>query len=297
MSTTHQGPDLDSDLTGKTVVITGASSGIGATAARRLARRGATVIAVGRSPERTAAVAAELGTEPVIGDFARLDDVERVAAELTARLPRIDVLANNAGGVFGDPTKTVDGFERTFQINHLAPFLLTHLLMDILTASGASVLQTSSVAARRPAKVVIEDLNLDRNFSPIRAYGAAKLANILFTQELHRRFHARGVSSAAFHPGNVATRFGSQSRSRLMKFITTNPVTRGMLITPEKGSDHLVWLAGSRAGADWDSGTYYEKFRPSRSVNPQARDAELARQFWEKSQQLLGDRLPVAVQD
>jgi NAD(P)-dependent dehydrogenase (short-subunit alcohol dehydrogenase family) len=143
------------------------------------------------------------------------------------------VLANNAGGVFGDRTKTVDGFEETFQVNHLAPFLLTRLLIDKLIASGAALIQTSSIGARMAGRLDIDDLDLDRHFSPVRVYNAAKLENILFTRELHRRYHARGISAAAFYPGNVASSFAAESDSRLMKFIATNRVTRAMLISPD----------------------------------------------------------------
>jgi NAD(P)-dependent dehydrogenase (short-subunit alcohol dehydrogenase family) len=271
----------------KTIVITGASDGIGAAAARQLHREGHRVVIVGRSPHKTRAVAREIGADHYLADFTRLDEVRKLAAELNTACPRIDVLANNAGGVFGDRTKTVDGYEKTFQINHLAPFLLTRLLIDKLTASSATVIQTSSIGARRAGKLDIDDLDHDRNFTAVRAYTAAKLENILFTKELHRRYHAQGISTAAFHPGNVATSFATESDSRLMRFIVTNRIIRAMLISPEKGADQLVWLAQGRAGVDWESGTYYEKRMPAKRVNPQALDADLALRLWDRSQQLL----------
>ncbi|MGN9784577.1 SDR family NAD(P)-dependent oxidoreductase [Nonomuraea sp. ZG12] len=272
----------------KTIVITGASDGIGAAAARRLHREGHRVVIVGRSPHKTRAVAREIGADHYLADFTRLDEVRKLAAELNTACPRIDVLANNAGGVFGDRTKTVDGYEKTFQINHLAPFLLTRLLIDKLTASSATVIQTSSIGARGAGELDIDDLDHDRNFTAVRAYTAAKLENILFTKELHRRYHAQGISTAAFHPGNVATSFATESDSRLMRFIVTNRIIRAMLISPEKGADQLVWLAQGRPGVDWESGTYYEKRRPAKRVNPQALDADLALRLWDRSQQLLG---------
>ncbi|WP_395638488.1 SDR family NAD(P)-dependent oxidoreductase [Pseudolysinimonas sp.] len=275
---------------GKIVVVTGASSGIGAAAAQRLADGGATVIAVGRSPERTAAVAARLGTEPIIADFARLDDVERAARELS-RLPRIDVLANNAGGVFGDPTKTVDGFEPMFQVNHLAPFLLTRLLLDKLAHSRATVVQTSSVGARMTGKILRDDLQQERRFRPTVAYGTVKLENILFTTELHRRHRGDGIAAVAFHPGTIATGFGTQSESRLMKAITTNPLSRRLMASPDEGADQLVWFASTEPGVEWEPGRYYEKRRVATRVNPQVRDSELASWLWEESERLLGDRL------
>ncbi|GGH48786.1 SDR family NAD(P)-dependent oxidoreductase [Microbacterium album] len=272
----------------KTIVITGASDGIGAAAARRLSSDGHRVVVVGRSPQKTAAVAREIGADHFLADFTELEQVRSLADELKAAYPRIDVLANNAGGVFGDPTKTVDGFERTFQINHLAPFLLTRLLMDTLVESRASVIQTSSTL-QFAREIDLDDLDHDKNFSPVRAYTAAKLENVLFTTELHRRFGARGISAASFYPGNVASSFGAQSESTLMRFIATNPITRRlMLISPDRGADTLVWLAEAEPGRDWEPGRYFSKRKPITPQNRQALDADLARRFWDRSEQLLG---------
>jgi len=270
----------------RTIVITGASDGIGAEAARTLHRNGHHVVIVGRTPQKTEAVAREIGADYHIADYARLDDVRRLAAEINAAYPRIDVLANNAGGVFGDRDKTVDGFEKTFQINHLSPFLLTHLLSEKLIASGASVIQTSSVAARLAGKLIMDDLEHEKDFTAMRAYGTAKLANILFTRELHRRYHPQGVAAAAFHPGVVATSFASGSNSFFRTFYSLG-LTRTFMVTPQKGAEQLVWLAEGTPGTDWVSGTYYEKKKPGR-INPQALDDALARQFWDRSEQLLG---------
>jgi NAD(P)-dependent dehydrogenase (short-subunit alcohol dehydrogenase family) len=272
----------------KTIVITGSSDGIGAAASRQLRADGHRVVVVGRSPEKTRAIAEAIGSEFFVADFTRLDEVRELAGKLQATYPTIDVLANNAGGVFGDRAKTVDGFEKTFQINHLAPFLLTTLLIDTLVSSKATVIQTSSVAARLATRLDLSDLDLDRKYDAVRAYGAAKLENILFTAELNRRYGAKGVAAVAFHPGNIASSFGSQTESRLMRFITTNPVTRKvMLASPEKGADQLVWLAETAPGATWEPGTYYEKRRPAKRVNAQVHDAELARQLWDRSEELL----------
>ncbi|GGL43054.1 SDR family NAD(P)-dependent oxidoreductase [Phycicoccus endophyticus] len=273
----------------KVVVVTGSSDGIGAAAARRLARDGHTVVVVGRSPQKTAAVAREVGADHFVADFTRLDDVRHLAEELDAAYPRLDVLANNAGGVFGDRAKTVDGFEKTFQINHLAPFLLTTLLMRKLIASRASVIQTTTLHGGLERTLDIADLNMDRNYSPVRAYSAAKLENVLFTKELHRRYHAQGISSAAFYPGNVATSFGSETTSRLMKFLATNRLSRAVLLTtPDKGAEQLVWLTGGRPGIDWASGEFYAKKTPGKGLNPLANDVDLARRLWERSEQLIG---------
>jgi NAD(P)-dependent dehydrogenase (short-subunit alcohol dehydrogenase family) len=270
----------------KTVVVTGASDGIGAAAARKLHADGHRVVVVGRSPEKTARVAKDLEVDYFVADFAVLDQVREVAAGLDAAYPRIDVLCNNAGGVFGDRAKTVDGFEKTFQVNHLAPFLLTQLLLDKLIAGDASVIQTSSFAARLTGKIEMDDLEHDRDFNANVAYGTVKLENILFTKELHRRYHDQGISSAAFHPGVVATGFAAESHS-WMRHMYTNPIGRLFMTSPEKGADQMVWLAEGRPGEDWESGTYYEKRRPARRNNPQALDDRLAEWLWERSEALL----------
>jgi NAD(P)-dependent dehydrogenase (short-subunit alcohol dehydrogenase family) len=281
--------------TKKVIVITGASDGIGAAAARRLHANGHTVVVAGRSPEKTRAVSTELGVDGYVADFTRLDEVARLAAELTAAHPHIDVLANNAGGMFGPQTRTVDGFEKTFQINHLAPFLLTQLLLDTLIASRASVIQTSSTV-RFTKQIDLADLDHDRHFDAVHAYGAAKLENILFTTELHRRYHASGISAASFYPGNVVTNFGAEATKpiiRAVRRLASNPLARRLLFsTPEQGADQLVWLAEGTPGREWESGAYYYKRKNSRPRNPQAVDADLARGLWERSQELLAERLP-----
>jgi len=266
-------------MTDRTIVITGASDGIGAAAARALAATGERIVIVGRSPQKTEAIAAELGADHFVADFGRLAEVRTLAAELLQRYPRIDVLANNAGGIMGNRETTVDGHEKTFQVNHLAPFLLTTLLMDRLLSSRASVINTSS-AANRFGHLDLDDLENDRKYSPNNAYGDAKLANILFTRELHRRYGARGLVTAAFHPGVVATSFSTDSTS-IMRLVYQTALKR-MLITPEKGADTLVWLASTAAGVDWQSGEYYEK-RRVHSANRQAADAGLATALWERS--------------
>ncbi|MET0956095.1 MAG: SDR family NAD(P)-dependent oxidoreductase [Cryobacterium sp.] len=273
----------------RTIVITGASDGIGAAAARALSQAGERVVLVGRSPQKTEALAAELGVDHHLADFTRLDDVRTLAAELLRRYPRIDVLANNAGGIMGDRQLTVDGHEKTLQVNHLAPFLLTTLLLDRLVASRATVINTSS-AANRFGRINLDDLENERKYSPNKAYGDAKLANILFTRELHRRYSGRGLVTAAFHPGVVATSFSTDSTS-VMRLVYQTALKR-LLITPEKGADTLVWLAGTAAGVDWQSGEYYEK-RRVRSANSQASDAGLATALWERSVDMVAsDLLP-----
>lgn len=274
----------------KTIVITGASDGIGAAAARQLHQDGHHVVIVGRSPQKTQAIARELGADHFLADFTRLDDVRTLAADLDRACPQIDVLANNAGGIFGDRTKTADGFEKTFQVNHLAPFLLTSLLMDKLLTSRASVIQTSSSGARLFGRLDIGDLDHDRDFTPQLAYGTAKLENILFTRELHARYHPQGLSAAAFNPGAVATSFATSSDS-FMRRIYTSRIGRAFMATPKKGASQMVWLAETSPGTDWESGTYYEKNKPAKRNNPQALDPDLARELWDRSAELLGQKV------
>jgi NAD(P)-dependent dehydrogenase (short-subunit alcohol dehydrogenase family) len=209
--------------------------------------------------------------------------VRELAAALRERYPRIDVLVNNAGGIMRGHELTVDGHERTFQVNHLAPFLLTTELMDILTASHASIINTSS-AANGFGRLDLTDLNSRRRYSTNRAYGTAKLANILFTAELQNRYGNDGIAAAAFHPGVVATNFAAESTSWFRHAYKT--VLNRFLLSAEQGADTLVWLATSTPGRDWMPGAFYVK-RALAKANKQAYDAELARKFWDRSLELV----------
>lgn len=270
----------------KTILITGASDGIGAQTARTLAGRGHRLILVGRSPQKTEAVARELGADHYVCDFADLSQVATLAEQVQAKYTRIDVLANNAGGIMGPRTETGDGIEKTFQVNHLAPFLLTHLLMPLLEESRASVIQTASVAAKLFGRINLDDLQLTQNYTPELAYGNAKLANILFTKELQRRYGSRGISAAAFHPGVVGTSFASDT-NHIMRYIYHTPLKKIATVSPEKGADQLIWLAEGTPGLDWEPGQFYTKRKPAKT-NPQANDVVLQSRFWQASENLLG---------
>ncbi len=267
----------------RTIVITGASDGIGAASARQLTAAGEKVVVVGRDPEKTEAVALSIGADAHVADFAELDQVRALAATLLERYPRIDVLANNAGGIFGDRKMTRDGFELTFQVDHLAPFLLTHLLTDRLIESRASVIQTSSAAAQRFSRFDIDDLQGERSYSASRAYGNAKLANILFTKELHRR---TGLAAVAFHPGVIASSFASSSNG-LWRWMYTNPLVSRFLTSTDVGGSRLTWLALGTPGVDWMPGEYYANNKVA-STSPLADDAALAAELWERSARMLG---------
>jgi NAD(P)-dependent dehydrogenase (short-subunit alcohol dehydrogenase family) len=269
----------------QTIVITGASDGIGAEAARQLAARGEQVVLTGRSPAKTAAVAAELNAPYYVADFADLAQVRELAGALAAEYPRIDVLANNAGGIFGARELTKDGFEKTFQVNHLAPFLLTTLLLPTLTASSAKVVQTSSSAAKLYGLIDIEDLQNEKKYSPNKAYGDAKLANILFTRELQRRYGAQGISAVAFHPGVVATNFASDTTS-FFRFVYHTPLKWLMATTARKAAGTLTFLAEGAPGQTWQPGEFYADNKLARS-NEQAYDDYLARELWDQSAAML----------
>ncbi|WP_427004416.1 SDR family NAD(P)-dependent oxidoreductase [Pseudarthrobacter sp. H2] len=270
-------------MAARTIVITGASDGIGASAARTLSKQGERVVVVGRSAEKTERLATEIGADYFVSDFADLSQVRALAAQLLEKYPRIDVLANNAGGIMGQRELTVDACELTFQVNHLAPFLLTTELMDVLTASNATVINTSS-AANGFGRLDLDDLDSARNYSTNRAYGTGKLANILFTAELHHRYGAEGITTAAFHPGVVATNFAAASSSPMRHAYKT--FLNRFLLRPEQGADTLVWLATAKPGQDWVSGAYYAK-RALAKANKQAYDADLARELWDRSEEMV----------
>lgn len=265
----------------KTIVITGASSGLGALAARELAKDGWDVAVVGRNPERTAAVAKAIGGTPFLADYDRLDDVRALAAALLSSYPTISVLANNAGGLVSRRGTTADGHERTFQHNHLAPFLLTNLLLERLTTSGARVLNTASTA-NSMGRVNLGDLDSRRRpyLGGWRAYGTAKLETILFTRELAKR---TSLTAYSFHPGFVSTSFASDSvGGRLMMRLS-----RSAQISPDAGAAPLIELA-ERASFDVPNGTYFDGLTPNGWTRAQARDTKLSRELWDASATIVG---------
>jgi NAD(P)-dependent dehydrogenase (short-subunit alcohol dehydrogenase family) len=207
------------------------------------------------------------------------------AGELTATCDRIDVLANNAGGMFSGPTPTVDGFEKTVQVNHLAPFLLTHLLIDTLLDSRATVVNTSSIGARLFGNIDLDDLNTWNDFTPNRAYGNAKLANILFAKGLHERFSDRGLSSVAFHPGVVATNFASDADGMFRRVY--HGVLSRFFSTPDAGGARLRYFIDGRPGREWDSGEYYGTPKRVGRTHRQAHDPDIVREHWQRSAEML----------
>jgi NAD(P)-dependent dehydrogenase (short-subunit alcohol dehydrogenase family) len=266
------------DLTGKVIVVTGASSGIGLAASTAFAARGAGVVLVGRSKERlkeaVEQVAAAGGPRPLSyeADFTRLDDVHLLADSLRQRLRRIDVLANNAGLALLRRHTTVDGHEQSVQVNHLAGFLLAHLIREQLR--GGRLVVTASDAHRTNG---IDPAALSAT-SGWSAYGASKSANILFALEAGRRWP--DILATSFHPGVVRTRFGSGTA--MSPFFKWNP----LLTTPEKGADTLVWLA-SAPPAEVRAGGYYVK-RKLKQPASHAADPQVAARLWDASMAAVG---------
>jgi NAD(P)-dependent dehydrogenase (short-subunit alcohol dehydrogenase family) len=275
--------DRDLPLTGRTIVITGSSSGLGRSGALELARRGASIAVVGRNPERTAAVAAEAGGIPFIADFDRLDDVRALGQALLDRFPRIDVLVNNAGGLVQHREQTGDGFERTFQANYLSPFLLTRMLLPRIEASGGRVLSTAS-NSNTIGRIDLADL--DRSKSPWlggwTAYGTTKLETILFIRELARRVPA--ITAYSFHPGYVASGFGAEVG--IMRFAQW--ISRGHLgLTNDQGAEPLIFLA-STPDVGAPSGTYFSRAHADGRQAKAALDDHLAAALWKRSEELVG---------
>jgi NAD(P)-dependent dehydrogenase (short-subunit alcohol dehydrogenase family) len=275
-------------LTQRTILITGASDGIGAATARQLASAGNRLLLVGRSADKLAAVADPLGADSFVADFERLDDVRALAGWVREHTDRLDVLANNAGGVFAKRVVTADGNERTMQVNHYAGFLLTNLLIDLLTQSNATVVNTSSVGAHAFGKLDMNDLDYARKYKTMKAYGDSKLANILFAKTLHSRYHADGLSAVSLHPGNIASNFGKETGNGMMKLIYKSPFAR-LLSTPEDGAANLIWAINGTPDVTWQSGAYYDEHRklPRRS-NPQQDDRGMADALWTESARRVG---------
>jgi NAD(P)-dependent dehydrogenase (short-subunit alcohol dehydrogenase family) len=269
-----------------TVIVTGATRGIGRAAAIELAGRGAELGVVGRDAARVRATAEQARAagggatvQEHVADLTRMDEVRRLAAELLEAYPRIDVLANNAGAMFTSRHVTADGFEQTFALNHLAPFLLTNLLLERLTASRARVVTTAS-GAHKGGLLDLDDLQSERGrFRAGRVYGMTKLCNILFTRELQRRNPA--IAANCFHPGVIRSGFGKNDGALARISLT---LAGPFLRSPERGASALVWLALDSAAGEL-RGQYVEKQRP---VQPsaQARDDRLAAELWERSEEL-----------
>jgi NAD(P)-dependent dehydrogenase (short-subunit alcohol dehydrogenase family) len=270
----------------KTVVITGATSGIGAVAALRLAAMGARIVFVARDQGRGEGLLLELaklgssGHGFVVADLSTLAGMNQAATQIAAAAPAIDVLINNAGALFETRGVTADGLERTFALNHLAYFVLTQALLPNLTP-GARIVSTSSDAHWR-GKIDFDDLQSEKKFSGFRVYGTSKLMNILFTRELARRIKDRGLTAVCLHPGFVATRFADNNPGRLGWLFSI--LKKLAAISPEKGARTIVHLA-SVPDLTGQNGTYWFKCKPAKPSAAARNDADAAR-LWEISERI-----------
>jgi NAD(P)-dependent dehydrogenase (short-subunit alcohol dehydrogenase family) len=274
-------------LNKKLILITGASAGIGEAAAHALAAQGHELILVGRNPAKTEKVAQQIRTKTgnkaihaLVADFVDLEQVRGLAAQVKQKFPPLDVLVNNAGAVFMRRYRTRYGVEKTFLVNHLAHFLLTNLLLDHLRGN-ARIVNVSS-GSHRNGQLDLDDLNFDRFYSGLAAYGRSKLANVLFTYELARRLGDRKITVNALHPGRVGTDIFKADFSSLGPLVKW--VVARVSLTAEQGADNTIFLASSPE-VDGMTGKYFVK-REAVPSSPLSYDTELARQLWEVSERL-----------
>ena len=279
----------DPGMDGKVALVTGGTSGIGKATATALAAMGADVVIVGRDPERGERAAAEIRAQTggrvdlALADLSSQAEVRNLAEEFRRRYDRLDVLVNNAGLVQSKRSETEDGLETTFAINHLAPFLLTNLLQDLLEKSAPSRVVTVSSEAERWGNIDFDDLQSKKRYRGFPVYGMTKLANIMFTHELAERLEGTGVTATCMHPGAVNTRFGTNNTGPMtILFRLFKPFMR----SPEQGADTVIWLASS-PDVEGVSGRYYSDRKP---VEPKkiANDPAARRRLWEESERLTG---------
>ena len=280
------------DIRGKTVLLTGATSGIGLEASVALARQGARVVMVGRNEAKTVAavadVAARSGSKEVsylLADFSSQASVRALADAVRSRVDRLDVLVNNAGGVNKARQVTVDGIEATFAVNHLGYFLLTNLLLDLVVKSAPARVVTVASVGHRRGTLDFEDLGFERGgYSIMRAYARSKLANVLFAAELARRLAGSSVTSNSLHPGSVDTNIWSGAPLWARPIIQL--VFRPFFISAERGGQRIVQLAASPA-LESVTGKYFEN---GEAVDPAplARDTSLATRLWDVSARMVG---------
>jgi NAD(P)-dependent dehydrogenase (short-subunit alcohol dehydrogenase family) len=275
-------------MNGKICLVTGATAGIGLITSRVLAEKGATVIAVGRNKEKSDTLVTNIknltrnpNVEYILADLSSQKDIHNLVVEFTNRYERLDVLVNNAGAIFNKRLMTVDGLEMTFALNHLNYFLLTNLLLDAIKATSPSRIINVSSDAYKGMKIDFDDIQGEKKYSFMKAYGQSKLANILFTYELARRLDGSGVTVNALHPGFVATNFGTNMSGILNFFIR---VAHLFAISPEKGAETMIYLATS-SEVENVSGKYFYK-KKEIQTSPESYDENTAKKLWQISSDL-----------
>jgi retinol dehydrogenase 14 len=277
-------------MAGKTVLITGASGGIGRATAVGLATMGAHLAITGRDRGRTAGAADEIRAagggqvDVFVADLSAQSEVRRLAGEVLQHLPSIDVLVNNVGGYWNTRHVTADGLERTFALNHLAPFLLTNLLLDRLQQSVPARVVTVSSNAHAQGRIDFDDLQGERSYSGARAYSQSKLANVLFTYELARRLPATSVTANALHPGVTRTSFGAEDPGGVQRLLV--PLMRPFMKAPAQGAATSIHLA-SAPDLEQVTGRYFANSKPKRSSKRSYDEAAAAR-LWRVSADLVG---------
>ncbi len=276
-------------MTGKVCLVTGATGGIGKVTALELARQGATVVIVGRNQLKTEGVAdmikRETGNQNVsylLGDLSVQAEVRRVASEFKQKFDRLDVLVNNAGAYYQKRQTSKDGLELTFALNHMAYFILTNELLDLLKASAPSRIINVSSDAHQMGKMDFSDLQLQQKYGAWKSYGQSKLANILFTKELARRLAGTGVTVNALHPGVVATSFAANNG---MIGQVLRKAMNLFSISPEKGAETTLYLATS-PDVSKITGEYFDKKAITRS-SAESNNPAVAQKLWEASEQLV----------
>ena len=281
------------DMQGKTVLITGATDGIGKETARALQQMGANVVIVGRNPQKTADVAQELrsqnptggGVDAMVADLSSMAEIRRLAEEFKQKYERLDVLVNNAGAYFAKRQVSVDGFEMTFALNHLNYFLLTNLLLDLLKKSAPARIVNVSSGAHAMGKLNFDNLQSKGFYLGWTVYGSSKLMKISFTRELARRLEGSYVTANVLHPGFVATKFGHNNKGLFNRFVKWSQKNA---LTPEQGAQTSIYLASSPEVAGV-SGAYFHHSKieqPSKA----AQDDEAARKLWVVSEQLIAEK-------
>lgn len=278
-------------MDGKTVLITGATNGIGKVAALELARQGATVGLVARNAEKAQATLEEIKSatgnaklELYLADLSSMADIRRLASEFKAKHQSLDVLVNNAGAFYAERKLSPDGLELTFALNHVAYFLLTNLLLDWLKAAPKARVVSVSSAAHTSGKINFDNLQGEKKFSGWQAYSDSKLENVLFTFELARRLGGSNVTANCLHPGFVKTAFGHGNSgfvTGLLKFAQNL-----MAITPEAGADTIIYLASS-PDVEGVTGRYFEK-RQVKASSPASLDQGTQKRLWDVSAKLVG---------